>query len=98
MSMFSKPPIKKPGPAAADLRKRPAPPPSAPGKGPSAREVADHAAGRAQYGGDGRQVDPGGDITMTGASLVEWSAPGQPSLEGGQANPGSCAVLEDAVL
>ena len=98
MSMFSKPPIKKPGPAAADLRKRPAPPPSAPGKAPSAREVANHAAGKAQYGGDGRQVDPGGDITMTGASLVEWSKPGKPSFEVVQANPGLCAVLEDAAL
>ena len=35
---------------------------------------------------------------MTGASLIEWSSPGQPSFEVAQANPGLCAVLEDAAL
>ena len=97
MAMFSKPPTKKPDPAAADMRRRQAPPPP-PARPLSAREVANHAAGKAGYGGDGRQVDPGGDITMTGASLIEWSAPGQPSFEVAQANPGLCAVLEDAAL
>ena len=43
-------------------------------------------------------MDPGGDITVTGASLIEWNSPGQPSFEVGQANPGLCAVLEDAAL
>ena len=35
---------------------------------------------------------------MTGASYIEWSSPGQPSFEVAQANPGLCAVLEDAAL
>ena len=97
MSMFSKPPIKKPVPVAADLRKRQGPPPAAAqGRPPSAREVANHAAAKAEYGAEGRQVDPAGDITLTGASLIEWA--GQPSFEVVQANPGLCAVLEDAAL
>jgi ABC-type transporter Mla MlaB component len=68
----------------------------APARAPSAREVATHAASRP--GGGRRQVEPTGDITVTGASLIEWSSPGQPSFEVAQANPGLCAVLEDAAL
>ena len=40
---------------------------------------------------------PGGDITVTGASLAQW-APAQASFEVAQANPGLCAVLENAAL
>ena len=98
MSMFSKPPIKKPDPAGADMRQRGGPPPVTPGRAPSAREVANHAAGKHHAGVDRPQVDPGADITVTGASLIEWSSPGQPSFEVAQANPGLCAVLEDAAL
>jgi ABC-type transporter Mla MlaB component len=92
MSMFSKPPTKKPG-AAAVRQGRPA----APGRPPSAREVANHAAVKAEYGGDARPVDPA-DITLTGSSLIDWSSPSHPSFEVVQANPGLCAVLEDAAL
>ena len=35
---------------------------------------------------------------MGGASLIEWSSPGQPSFEVAPANPGLCSVLEDAAL
>jgi ABC-type transporter Mla MlaB component len=97
MSMFSKPPTKKPEPAGADARQRGAPPVN-PGRAPSAREVASHAAHKAAGAADRRQVDPGADITVTGPSLIEWSSPGQPSFEVAQANPGLCAVLEDAAL
>ncbi len=91
MALFSKPPIKKPGPAAGQGR-----PHAVPGRSPSAREVANHAS-KAAAGG-GKQVEPASDITMTGGSLIEWSSPGQPSFEVAQANPGLCAVLEDAAL
>jgi len=91
MALFSKPPIKKPGPAAGPGR-----PQAVPGRSSSAREVASHAS-KAAAGG-GKHVEPGPDITMTGGSLIEWSAPGQPSFEVAQANPGLCAVLEDAAL
>ena len=94
MSMFSKPPTKKPEPAGAEGRR----PPAGPGRAPSAREVASHAANKASGAADRRQVDPGADITVTGPSLIEWSSPGQPSFEVAQANPGLCAVLEDAAL
>ena len=96
MSIFSKPPIKKPGPATPDLRKRPALRPAGTARAPSAREVASHAAAKGEYGG-GRQVDPGRDITVTGTSLM-GSAPSQSTFEVVQANPGLCAVLEDAAL
>lgn len=94
--MFSKPPIKKPGTAAADARPRPVP--VAPGRAPSARDAATHAAAKIPARADPRQADQGADITVTGASLIEWSAPGQPSFEVAPANPGLCAVLEDAAL
>ena len=98
MSLFSKPPIKKPEPAAADPRPRPGPSTTAGSRPPTARDVAKHAAAKRPYAEDARRVDPGGDITVTGASLIDWNSPGQPSFEVGQANPGLCAVLEDAAL
>jgi len=91
MALFSKPPTKKPVPG--ESRPKLVPPPDA--KSPSAREVATHAASKAPAT---RQSEPAGDITVTGASLIEWSPPGQPSFEVVQANPGLCAVLEDAAL
>jgi len=56
MSMFSKPPTKKPEPAGADVRQRGGPPVN-PGRAPSAREVASHAAHKAAGAADRRQVD-----------------------------------------
>ncbi len=43
-------------------------------------------------------MEPAGDdLTVTGASLVQWT-PAQSSFEVAQANPGLCAVLENAAL
>jgi len=97
MALFSKPPTKKPGPPAPAAKPRPMPGSS--GRAPSAREVAArHADGSAGRGADRHPIEPAGDITVTGASLIEWASPGQPSFEVAQANPGLCSVLEDAAL
>lgn len=97
MALFSKPPAKKPVPPAVGAKPRPMPAAPA-GRPPSARDIATHVSGRAGSGGDRHQIEPPGDITVTGASLIEWSSPGQPSFEVAQANPGLCVVLEDAAL
>jgi anti-anti-sigma regulatory factor len=94
MAFFSKPPArKKPEPAKADSKPH-AGPAAAGGRAASARELAAHAPHK-----DGRRhVEPaGGDLTVTGASLVQWT-PAQASFEVAQANPGLCAVLENAAL
>ena len=98
MALFQKPPAKKPEPKAREPAKaeqassmfapRAMPP-------PSARDVAAKAAVRA--GNTPPRVDPAGDISMTGASLIEW-APAQQAFEVAQANPGLCSVLENAAL
>lgn len=90
MALFSKPPAKKPLPPPPQAR----PVPPAP-KRPSAHELAKA----------GRKADPerpvaepaGSDITVTGASLLD-SGREQPGFEVVQANPGLCAVLENAAL
>ena len=61
------------------------------GRGASARELASQVAK-----GGRLPVDPG-DITGSGASLVQWT-PAQAAFEVAQANPGLCAVLENAAL
>jgi anti-anti-sigma regulatory factor len=97
MALFSKPPTRKPAPPAPEAKPRPAA--SAAGGRPfSAREIAAHVAGRASTGNNRLAVEPADDITVTGASLIEWSSPGQPSFEVVRANPGLCTVLEDAAL
>ncbi len=96
MALFSKPPAKKPSPMASDATPRPATVGTG-GRPASAREIAAHIAGKPRQGGDRRQVEPAGDITVTGASLIEWT-PAQAAFEVAQANPGLCAVLEDAAL
>jgi hypothetical protein len=84
---------KKPEPAKADARPH-AGSAAADGRAASARELAAQAA----HGGGRRHAEPaGGDLTITGASLVQW-APAESSFEVVQANPGLCAVLEDAAL
>jgi len=100
MALFSKPPSKKPGPlklepkSGAPMTERA---PARPAERPvSAREVAHEAQGKkgvAQWPG----VEPAGEITVTGASLMQWS-PGNSSIEVMQANPGLCSVLENAAL
>ena len=85
MALFSKPPAKKP-------HAPPSKPPA--GKVVSARELAASASGK----GERPRIEPvQADDSITGASLVEWS-PQQPAIEVAQANPGLCAVLENAAL
>jgi ABC-type transporter Mla MlaB component len=85
MAFFSKPPAKK--------KSEPEKPGLAP-RAASARELTSHAGTM----GARRHVEPaGGELTVTGASLAQW-APGQASFEVAQANPGLCAVLENAAL
>jgi anti-anti-sigma regulatory factor len=62
----------------------------------SARDVAHEAQGKkgvAAWPG----VEPAVDVTVTGASLMDWSA-AHSSIEVVQANPGLCGVLENAAL
>lgn len=86
MALFSKPPTKKPDAAKPEVR-RPGPRPV------SAREMAAQAGARQSR----PAIEPGADITVTGASLVEWSA-APSAIEVAQANPGLCSVLENAAL
>ncbi len=96
MALFSKPPPKKSEPlklepkSATPMASRPTPRPV------SAREVAFEAQGKkgnAPWAGP----EPAGDISVTGASLIDWT-PAHSSIEVAQANPGLCAVLENAAL
>jgi anti-anti-sigma regulatory factor len=100
MALFSKPPPKKSeplkleplsgAPMAARMPQRSAERPV------SAREVAYEAQGRKGVA-QGPGAEPAGDISVTGASLMQWS-PAQSSIEVAQANPGLCSVLENAAL
>lgn len=104
MAFFSRTPVKKPDQpkpepktAAGDVapqtsastRPRPV----------SARELAAQVQDKRR--GDARNVarniEPTGEITVTGVSLIEW--PNAPlAMEVTRANPGLCAVLENAAL
>ena len=94
MAFFSKPPAKKkPVLVKSDAMPR-AGSPAASGRGASASELAAQAA----PAGGRQQTEPaGGFAPMTGASVMPWS-PGQTAFEVAQANPGLCAVLENAAL
>ena len=93
MALFSKPPVKK---TAVKMPPDP-PPPRQGGRPASARELTERASLR---GGTSHAVpsEPTGDITITGSSLIEWTQSAPMSIEVGQANPGLCAVLENAAL
>jgi ABC-type transporter Mla MlaB component len=103
-SLFNKPAGKD---KAADARPKPELTPqhdarSAGTRAPaSARALADSAKTRAigkpelQPASDARDRD----ITLTGPpSLIDWSPGGPPSIQVAEANPGLCAVLENAAL
>ncbi|MFO1306359.1 MAG: STAS domain-containing protein [Burkholderiales bacterium] len=93
MALFNKPPAKKPEPPPA--AKAPAGPAAA--RAPaSARDIAAQAQGR-RGAPEAPRAEPGADISMTGASLIEWS-PNRNAIEVGQSNPGLCSVLENAAL
>jgi ABC-type transporter Mla MlaB component len=88
MALFSKPPAKKP----PSSQSKPATPPSRPGRA-SARELTARAGA-----GERPKFEPvPADESITGASLIEWS-PQPQAIEVAQANPGLCAVLENAAL
>ena len=91
MAFFSKPPAKKPAPEPKPEVKVRTSVSVGTGRGASARELASQVAK-----GGRLPVDPG-DITGSGASLVQWT-PAQAAFEVAQANPGLCAVLENAAL
>ena len=98
MALFQKPPAKKPEqkgrePAKPEFAPAAVPPRTVPPA--TARDVAAKAAVR--VGNERPRVDPAGDISVDGASLIEW-APQQQAFEVGQANPGLCSVLENAAL
>ena len=98
MALFSKPPAKKPAPPAPQAR----PVPPAPAR-PSARELTQgqtrkHEAGRTAKAERSMAEPAGSDITVTGASLIELSPAHPAGFEVQQANPGLCAVLENAAL
>jgi len=93
MAFFSKPRAKKlPEPRLED--RSPPAPPAGVGSGASARELASQVGSKPGH----RQVEPAGsDITGSGASLVQWTPAGS-VFEVAHANPGLCAVLENAAL
>jgi anti-anti-sigma regulatory factor len=91
MALFNKPPAKKPPPSATPGRDA-----AKPRARVSARDVAEHAQGRQGHGNMPR-AEPVGDVSMTGASLIEWQ-PGRTSIEVAQSNADMCAVLENAAL
>ncbi|HEX8011255.1 MAG TPA: STAS domain-containing protein [Casimicrobiaceae bacterium] len=77
-------------------------PRASPARGPvSAREVAASVKGRAPAPGAKRSpagADPR-EITVTGpSSLIDLASGTQPGFEVAEANPGLCAVLENAAL
>jgi anti-anti-sigma regulatory factor len=91
MALFSKPPAKKPELLRTDPKARG----QAPARPVSAHDVAARAGARP---GERSRPEPvSGDITVTGTSLMESSS-SQPGFEVAQANPGLCAVLENAAL
>jgi len=96
MALFSKPPAKKPN--ASKTAARPAVPARAPQPPVSARDVAVQAQGRrGTVELERPRAEPAGDISVTGASLMEWS-PARTAIEVAQIGPGLCAVLENAAL
>ena len=89
MAIFGKTPARKTEAAkAAERNSRRAP------KVMSARELAAHAASRK---GKPRGLEPLGETSLRGASIIDWSTAPK-AIEVAQANPGLCAVLENAAL
>jgi ABC-type transporter Mla MlaB component len=93
MALFSKPPLKKPAPAPAQPSRPAQKPASRPAV--SAREVAAQVADRQKRAAP--RSDPT-DVSVTGASIVDWSASTPAPIEVAHANPGLCNVLENAAL
>ena len=88
MAIFGKPPTRKTGAKAAarDAKREP--------KVVSARELAAQAANQK---GKLQGLEPLGETSLRGASIIDWSTAPK-AIEVAQANPGLCAVLENAAL
>ena len=85
MAIFGKPPPKKPATAKSVKGES---------RVMSARELAAQASNRkAKLPG----VEPLGETSLRGASVIDWSTAPK-AIEVAQANPGLCAVLENAAL
>src|SRR4051812_37178537 len=90
MSIFGKPPAKKltdPTSAPRVARRE--------AHVVSARELAAQAASR--KAGKPLGLEPLGETSQRGASIIDWSTAPK-AIEVAQANPGLCAVLENAAL
>jgi ABC-type transporter Mla MlaB component len=94
MALFSKPPLKKPAPAATPAGRPASKPAGRPAV--SAREVAAQAAG--QHKAKPATRSEPAEVSVTGASIIDWSASTPAPIEVAQANPGLCTVLENAAL
>jgi anti-anti-sigma regulatory factor len=86
MAIFGKPPVKKPQ-APKSAKREP--------HVVSARELAAQAASRKADKPLG--LEPLGETSQRGASIIDWSTAPK-AIEVAQANPGLCAVLENAAL
>src|SRR6478672_5337444 len=85
MAIFGKPPAKKTATAKSVKGES---------RVMSARELAAQASSRkAKLPG----VEPLGETSLRGASVIDWSTAPK-AIEVAQANPGLCAVLENAAL
>ena len=89
MAIFGKPAPRKAPTAKPDERDAKRDP-----KVMSARELAAEAAARK---GKLKGVEPLGETSMRGASVINWSTAPK-AIEVAQANPGLCEVLENAAL
>lgn len=103
-NLFPKPPMKgKPGEAKPLEPKAPAGPGPKPAARPtSARELAASVKTRSR-GLSKDEVDSANarerDITVTGPhSIIDWSSAATQKIQVAEANPGLCAVLENAAL
>jgi anti-anti-sigma regulatory factor len=99
-NLFPKPPVKGKGGDAKPRQDTPAraDPRSPPG---SARELAAkmHVRPAQVQRGDPRAADNEREITVTGPpSLIEWTPGVNQKIQVAEANPGLCAVLENAAL
>jgi anti-anti-sigma regulatory factor len=104
--LFPKPPIKgKPGEAKPpEPKAQPDPGPRPVARPVSAREIAAAVKTKTRPGATARQGTnetgtPEREITVTGPhSMIEWSSPANQNIQVAEANPGLCAVLENAAL
>ena len=88
MAIFGKPPAKKTEAAKAGARGAKRDP-----RVVSARELAAQAGKKGKLPG----VEPLGETSLRGASIIDWSTAPK-AIEVAQANPGLCAQLENAAL